>query len=148
MKPYSDLNPLLESMQHQYQMLPLTVLLLCVFRTKRLSQVFYIISPTLLLLYHLKRLQSLNNCILFLLRTLWLPRILRLWKIKILCQFNATFSLHLRNIKVRYLHPIIILSNIFLKFRLCRLTLRRCNSPPHPYPPVHYVMLRFMEFGQ
>lgn len=71
--------------------------------------------------YHSKITQSLHNCSLLLLRTPWLLALIRLRQIEILSNLNTTFPLHLRYIKATHLHPLIMLSNIFLNFLICSL---------------------------
>ena len=72
----------------------------------------------------------------------------------VLSIFNSTLSLHLRNIQIRYLHPIIMLRHVLLYLLISRLsTLRfgpRCakvpwtfsaspqlSNPAHPYLVSH-----------
>lgn len=90
----------------------------------------------------------------FLLRALRLPSIVRLCFVIILTLYNPVLSLNLRNIQIRYLHPIIMLCHILLDFLISRLsTLRfgpRCakvswtfsaspqlSNPAHPYLVSH-----------
>ena len=73
----------------------------------------------------MKKSQCLHNSILFLFRTMWLLYIFQLRQIIVLTLYDSILSFYLCNIQIRYLHPIIMLSHIFLNFLICSLSTLR-----------------------
>ena len=76
-------------------------------------------------LNHPKESQCVHNRILFLFWTLWMLCIFRLRQIIVLTLYDSILSLDLCNIKVRNLHPIIMLSHILLNLLICSLSTLR-----------------------
>lgn len=72
--------------------------------------------------------QCIFNRRRFLLRTLWLPAVLRLWFVVVLALYDAMLPFHLGNIQVRYMKSVLFLHPL-PDLLIALLILRRRQIP-------------------